>query len=371
MKIGILTLPLHTNYGGILQAYALQTFLERMGHEVVVFDKPYIYSLPLWKKCLAYPKRAICKYVLQKNAIVRWEKVASYNNITVRQNTQKFISKYIDRKEIKAYSELSGKDYDAIVVGSDQVWRPKYFGIIENAFLAFAKEWNIKRIAYAPSFGVDTWEYSEEQTKSCKALVKKFDAVSVRELSGVELCEKYFDVDVEWVLDPTMLLNAEDYIELFRASDTPQSEGNLLDYILDRDDDKETMIRQVASKANLKPFRMNSRVEDPTASLEERVQPPVEKWLRGIYDAKLVVTDSFHACVFSILFKKPFVVVANRERGLSRIESLLGYFGLANRIVDNTTEIADLPDIDYEAVYEKFEGMRVKSMDFLKNALLF
>lgn len=369
MKIGILTLPLHTNYGGILQAYALQTVLKRMGHEVVVFDKPYTYSLPLWKKCLAYPKRAICKYVLKKNAIVRWEKVASYNNITVRQNTQKFISKYIDRKEIKAYSELSGKDYDAIVVGSDQVWRPKYFGIIENAFLAFAKEWNIKRIAYAPSFGVDTWEYSEEQTKNCKALVKKFDSVSVREQSGVELCEKNFDIDAEWVLDPTMLLNAEDYIELFKASDTPQSEGNLLDYILDREDDKETMILEVASKANLKPFRLNSRVEDPTAPLEERVQPPVEKWLRGFYDAKLVVTDSFHACVFSILFKKPFVVVANRERGLSRIESLLGYFGLTDRIVCTASDAMNFSDIDYGAVDEKLEMMRVKSKGFLQKYL--
>ena len=369
MKIGILTLPLHTNYGGILQAYALQTVLERMGHEVVVFDKPYIYEIPLWKKCLAYPKRAICKYVLKRNAIVRWEKVASYNNITVRRNTQKFINKHIHRKEIKNYSELDANDYDAIVVGSDQVWRPKYFGAIENAFLAFTKKWDIKRIAYAPSFGVDTWEYDNKQTENCKALVKKFDAVSVREQSGVDLCKKYLDVDAEWVLDPTMLLNAEDYIKLFRDTNTPQSEGTVLDYILDRDDDKDTMIHKIAANTNLKPFRLNSRVEDPTAPLKERIQPAVEKWLRGFYDAKLVVTDSFHACVFSILFKKPFVVVANRERGLSRIESLLGYFGLTDRIVSNASEAMSLSDIDYDAVYEKLEKMRVSSKSFLQKSL--
>lgn len=368
MKIGILTLPLHTNYGGILQAYALQTVLERMGNEVVVFDKPYIYEIPLWKKCLAYPKRAICKYVLKKNAIVRWEKVASYNNITIRQNTQKFISKYINRKEIKTYSELSSEDYDAIVVGSDQVWRPKYFGIIENAFLSFAQQWSIKRIAYAPSFGVDIWEYNEEQTRHCKALVKKFDAVSVRELSGVELCKKYLDVDAEWVLDPTMLLNSDDYINLFRATDTPRSEGSLLDYILDRDNDKETLIYNIATKKDLKPFRLNSRVEDSTAPLKERIQPAVEKWLRGFYDAKLVVTDSFHACVFSILFRKPFVVVLNKERGASRIDSLLGYFGLTDRVVSNASEAINLPDIDYDSVYEKLEMMRRKSMDFLQKS---
>lgn len=370
MRIGILTLPLHTNYGGILQAYALQTVLERMGHDVVVFDSPYQYKISFLKKIIAYPKRFICKYVFRKKgAIIRFEEYATHVNCVKRKNTQPFINKYVHRLELTDFRKLNRKDFDAIVVGSDQIWRPKYYPTIENAFLSFSKNWNIKRIAYAPSFGVDNWEYNDEQTKNCKALVKKFDAVSVREQSGVGLCEKYFDVDAEWVLDPTMLLNSEDYIKLFKDNNTPQSDGTLLDYMLDRDDDKETMIRQVASKANLKPFRLNSRVEDPTAPLEERVQQPVEKWLRGFYDAKLVMTDSFHACVFSILFKKPFVVVANRERGLSRIESLLGYFGLTNRIVDNTTEIADLPDIDYEAVYEKFEGMRVKSMDFLKNAL--
>lgn len=370
MRIGILTLPLHTNYGGILQAYALQTVLERMGHDVVVFDSPYQYKISFLKKIIAYPKRFICKYVFRKKgAIIRFEEYATHVNCVKRKNTQPFINKYVHRLELTDFRKLNRNDFDTIVVGSDQIWRPKYYPTIENAFLSFSKNWNIKRIAYAPSFGVDNWEYNDEQTMNCKALVKKFDAVSVREQSGVGLCEKYFDVDAEWVLDPTMLLNAEDYIELFGASDTPQSEGNLLDYILDRDDDKETMIRQVASKTNLKPFRLNSRVEDPTAPLEERVQPSVENWLRGFYDAKLVVTDSFHACVFSIQFKKSFVVVANRERGLSRIESLLGYFGLANRIVDNTTEIADLPEIDYKAVYEKLEVMRIKSMDFLKNAL--
>ena len=166
-----------------------------------------------------------------------------------------------------------------------------------------------------------------------------------------------------------MLLNSEDYINLFKDNNTPQSDGTLLDYILDRDENKVAIINEIATQTGTKSFRLNSRVEDYSAPLEERVQPAVETWLRGFYDAKFIVTDSFHACVFSILFKKPFVVMANRERGLSRIESLLGYFGLANRFVNNASEIADLPEIDYKAVYEKLEAMRTKSMDFLKNAL--
>lgn len=370
MRIGILTLPLHTNYGGILQAYALQTVLERMGHDVVVFDRPYQYKISFLKKIIAYPKRFICKYVFRKKgAIIRFEEYATHVNCVKRKNTQSFINKYVHRLELTDFRKLNRKDFDAIVVGSDQIWRPKYYPTIENAFLSFAKNWNIKRIAYAPSFGVDNWEYNDEQTKNCKALVKKFDAVSVREQSGVELCERYFDVDAEWVLDPTMLLNSENYIRLFKDNNTPQSDGTLLDYILDRDENKVAIINEIATQTGTKSFRLNSRVEDYSAPLEERVQPAVETWLRGFYDAKFIVTDSFHACVFSILFKKPFVVMANRERGLSRIESLLGYFGLANRFVNNASEIADLPEIDYKAVYEKLEAMRTKSMDFLKNAL--
>lgn len=370
MKIGILTLPLHTNYGGILQAYALQTVLERMGHDVVVFDRPYQYNISFLKKIIAYPKRFICKYVFRKKgAIIMFEEYATHVNCVKRKNTQPFINKYVHRLKLTDFRKLNRNDFDAIVVGSDQIWRPKYYPTIENAFLSFAMNWKIKRIAYAPSFGVDNWEYNDEQTKNCKALVKKFDAVSVREQSGVELCERYFDVDAEWVLDPTMLLNSEDYINLFKDNNTPQSDGTLLDYILDRDENKVAIINEIATQTGTKSFRLNSRVEDYSAPLEERVQPAVETWLRGFYDAKFIVTDSFHACVFSILFKKPFVVMANRERGLSRIESLLGYFGLANRFVNNASEIADLPEIDYKAVYEKLEAMRTKSMDFLKNAL--
>ena len=261
------------------------------------------------------------------------------------------------------------KDFDAIVVGSDQIWRPKYNPLIETAFLDFAKTWSIRRIAYAPSFGVDKWEYNDVQTEKCKSLLNMFDAVSVREQSGVELCLKHLNHDAEWVLDPTMLLNRDDYIKLFEELGIPQSDGTLLDYILDRDDNKVALIQQIAVKTNNKPFRLNSRVEDYSAPLEERVQPPVERWLRGFYDAKFVVTDSFHACVFSILFRKPFVVVANKERGISRIESLLDYFGLMNRIVNNASEALNLSDIDYDAVYEKLENTRVESMVFLKNAL--
>ena len=228
MRIGILTLPLHTNYGGILQAYALQTVLERMGHEVVVFDTPNKTFLPpLWKFPLSIGKRTL-KKLLGKTDRIFEEHYQNRIRPVIAQNIQPFVDKNIHRKIIRNFQQLTQKDYDAIVVGSDQIWRAIYFPMwlgqgIENGYLAFAKEWNIKRIAYAASFGTSVWEYTEEQTQQCKPLLQKFDAVSVREANGVELCKKYFEVDALQVLDPTMLLSQEDYCKIFQDANIPKS----------------------------------------------------------------------------------------------------------------------------------------------------
>lgn len=371
MRIGILTLPLHTNYGGILQAYALQTVLERLGHEVVVIDISRKHSLPFHKALLAYPKRTISRYVLgRKFVMVRAEKYANYVDRVKRRNTQMFINKYVHCLEIKTVAQLNEKDYDAIVVGSDQIWRPQYAPGIEHSYLDFAEDWNIKRIAYAPSFGVDNWEYNELQTEHCKKLLEKFDAVSVREKSGVELCRKYLYHDALWVLDPTMLLQADDYIKLFDSiGKTERKEEIIFNYVLDPTEETESLTRWLASALGLKVIRANSRAEDSTAPLEERIQPPVEQWLKDLANAKFVITDSFHACVFSILFKKQFLVVANSYRGVARIDSLLGYLGLKNRIVRDAPMVNMLVDIDYDVVYKKLDAMRERSMDFLENAL--
>ena len=377
MRIGILTLPLHTNYGGILQAYALQTVLERMGHEVVVFDTPNKIPLPPLKDIPKCFLKRIVKKLLGRNQKIFYEYYQNKKVIpVVSQNTQKFINSYIHRKEIRNFKELDGDSYDAIVVGSDQVWRPLYFvpgwrwQEIENAFLSFASKWNIKRLSYAASFGTEDWEYTDQQTQRCKALLQVFDAISVRETNGVTLCKKYFDMDSVHVLDPTMLLNAADYSIFFQKTNTPKSNGTLLNYILDETEKNRALIMNVANQKCLRAFSVTNPYEnDETKPLNERVKPAVEKWLRGFYDAEFVITDSFHACVFSILFKKQFVVVGNKERGLSRIESLLQCFGIENRIVEDSAQVMRLPLIDYDTVYVKLEKYRKKSLEFLNVAL--
>lgn len=233
MRIGILTLPLHTNYGGILQAYALQTVLERMGHQVVVFDTPNKMPLPpLWKIPLTFAKRLFLKSMGRIDRIF----IEKYNNQlrpVIAKEIQPFVDERIHRKVLTNFSTLEAHEFDAIVVGSDQIWRSIYFVPLwlwqkmEKAYLSFTKGWNIKRISYAASFGTDKWEYNEEQTLHSKEALQMFDAVSVREENGVKLCKQYFEVDAIHVLDPTMLLDANDYIELFKQKQTPKSRGNL------------------------------------------------------------------------------------------------------------------------------------------------
>lgn len=373
MKIGIIALELRYNFGGILQAYALQKVLRNLGHDVIHVDKIMEVSLgPWYKKYPIYIKRSICKYILGKNIIIKADIEQNRISNAIAKNTDIFIEKYIRKIRIKDFSNFKEEDFDAIIVGSDQVWRPKYFfSKIENAYLDFAKEWKIKRIAYAASFGTEEWEYTEEQTNNCAALLNKFNAVSVRESSAVKLCNDYFGVKAEHVLDPTMLLCKEDYIKLFKDYNAAQSDGNLFCYILDDGEEKRSIIDCVAKEKGLNPFYVNSRYDDHNAPLKERIQQPVEKWLRAFYDAEFVITDSFHACVFSIIFNKPFIVYGNKERGLARFNSLLSIFGLEERIVSTKEEAtkATSEPIDWEKVNGIHRQWKEKSMSFLNNNL--
>lgn len=373
MKISIITLPLHANYGGIIQAYALQTVLERMGHEVTVISRPLRIHPGRWA-CIKYIKRFVWKYLLCRNQFVFLEKRYNRRQKLIETNTKCFISQYIKLKNIHSFDELEKDDVNAIVVGSDQVWRPVYFcgmfkSKLENAYLEFAENWNIKRIAYAPSFGTDEWEYDKEQTASCRRLIQMFVAVSVREESGVRLCKDYLGrANVEWVLDPTMLLEKEDYENLI-----PQglhADGDLMYYVLEETTDIRDLICKIAKKYTLKPFQTNANVVDASSLEEVYPQPPVEQWLVGFRDAKVVVTDSFHACVFSILFHKPFVVIGNKGRGYSRFESLLKRFGLENRLIENVSQFnEDMLEPLPESVYDKLAIFCKNSMDFLSEVL--
>ena len=376
MKIGVLTLPLHTNYGGILQAYALQHVLQSMGHEVLVIDEKKDFKFSLKRRIEMYVKGKVKRLLKGKNAIIYspeyykqlWEARTKF--------TGQFISEHISRRVVSHVAELSESDFDAFVVGSDQIWRARYarpFPGVGNAFLQFSQGWNVRRLSYAASFGVDEWEYTETETTDCAAMARLFDAVSVREASGVKLCQTHLGVDAQHVVDPTMLLDAATYTQLIKA-DTPHSSGGLMCYLLDQGGEVEQIVSSIAEAKVLKPFSTNTQTENQQLSLEERIQPPVEEWLQGFRDAEFVVTDSFHACIFSILFAKPFVVIGNRSRGMARFESLLRMFGLTDRLVCShedylaRKESLMLP-IDYEQVSHILAEKRSEAIAFLQKAL--
>lgn len=368
MRIGILTLPLHTNYGGILQAYALQTVLKRMGHEVVIIDEP-IRQLKSSNKRIF---KRVVKKILGRTTTIFWEKYSFENYPIVSQNINKFINQYLSRIVVNSPLELKETDFDAIVVGSDQIWRPKYYSEICNAFLDFAKDWkHLRRIAYAPSFGTDRWVYTEEQTKQIAELLHMFDAISVREESGIDLCQRHLGVKAILVLDPTMLLSKEDYCNLINKSDTEAPSGGLLKYILDESDQLTELLSFISNEKQIDAFSVKAKSFLEGSKAQDCICPSIETWLRGFRDAKFVVTDSFHACVFSMIFNKPFCVVGNKSRGLARFNSLLKMFNQDFRMVDSLLEyqerailINQSPNIDFEKLLIKKE-----SLEFLRKAL--
>lgn len=369
MKVAILTLPLHTNYGGILQCYALQTILQRMGHKVKVLSKPrygvrYYLTLPVLVVKNLY-KSFFCKEYVR---VFEMPYFYSAKKIDI------FIKKYINRYYIKYFNSRIGYKFDAIIVGSDQIWRPAYSSSIKEAFLSFIEECKVKRVAYAASFGVDYCEYTEEQLNICSSLLKKFDAISVREFSGINICRNYFGVDAVHVLDPTLLLDADDYRLLVNATETEPSKGNMLVYILDKTEEKIELVNRIASEKGLIPFWLDSPDEHDEIMITDKcVKMSVEQWIRSFDDADFVFTDSFHGCVFSIIFRKQFFTVGNENRGLARFASLLNIFSLNNRLIcsSNLSEIRLDEDIDFNEVYKILHVKRNEAFDFIKSSLSF
>ena len=399
MKIGILTQPLQNNYGGLLQAYALQTVLECMGHEVIILDRQMKEEKINWMAVVAFNfvvflKNCI-KLLLGKPLTVIYHELLPEQRKVVNRFTDIFIQKHHHKspdfsstEDLANYAKEIG--IEAFVVGSDQCWRPLYSPCLPNYFLDFAKEWNVKKLSYAASFGVDTWEFSKSETEMCASLAKQFNAISVREFSGIELCRNYLGVNAVHVLDPTMLLDAEDYNKLFegfdfsifdvslehRLPDTLEVENNkLFCYVLDMNDEKKQFIAQVAKDKDLIPIYCmpkDFRAQEIYKKCpDDCTFPPVEMWLKSFHDATMVIADSFHGTVFSIIYNKPFWVLGNPGRGMARFHSLLKMFGLEDRLITperfSTLDI-DTP-IDWNRVNKRRENLKQESLTFLNNNL--
>ena len=216
---------------------------------------------------------------------------------------------------------------------------------------------NCTRIAYAASFGGDRLcgLKNPADLKAHTANLAKFKAISVRECDGVRLARECFGVDARWVLDPTLLANKEIYDKFL--SHLPQRKG--FAYILDPSPRSEVAMELLKKQSGLEIDEVNDR--------GNRIG--IKAWLSAIAGAEFVLTDSFHGCVFSIIFNKPFFVLVNASRGASRFSSLLGSFGLEDRALQDPKDARLDATIDWDSVNEELRRKREDSMKFLKTSL--
>lgn len=379
MKVAILTQPLGHNYGGLLQAYALQCTVKSLGCSVETIDrrkplKPFSFIyllrllLRLWRgKIKSFPTQA--------------RQTALLASLLEFRNRNLQMSPLIETSDaLRAHIDTHG--IDAVVVGSDQVWRPRYSPELHDFYLEFLDQIDrpVRRLSYAASFGVEEWEYSDAQTEYYRPLVQKFDAVSVREHSAIKICAEKFGVAADWHVDPTLLLEPEDYDRLIGAERIKSARPMLVSYILDADPIKIELARSIAKARGLDMHAINPHVVQTqilTSEIKKFRLPEIDTWLCAFRTAEFVVTDSFHGTVFAILFNKPFLAVSNAQRGRARFDSLLAQFDLSERLVlpdrsslhDLVETALRLPDPDWIRVNERRVVLASAGRDFLKAAL--
>lgn len=347
MKIAILTLPFNTNYGGIIQNYALQIVLKKKGHDVETVNIKPKAKLSFKRAPFIYANRVFNKILCKDNSIIFLERKKNIDASIIRREVNKFIEKNIvltePLKSKKDFFKYDFDKYDAIVVGSDQVWRIPYaYPGIETYFLDFVNNKETKKIALSASFGTDETEFPERLIRKCGDLIKDFDIVTVREESAISLMKNTygwkFKTEPMHTLDPTMMLDKEDYLKISSEYTDDTDKNGLFYYVLDMNDEKMELINKISSDLGLKPFTVSPKTTDFYDKVEERVVPPIEEWLQAFNKASFVFTDSFHGTVFSIIFNKEFIAIGNDARGMARFNSLMNKFYLHNRFITSIGE---------------------------------
>lgn len=360
-KVGILTFhfPENKNFGASLQSYAGMKMIENLGMDVEIINYNLL-KITLRSK--------IKRLIFFKDIIDRLVAKEFYSY------TEKFL-RLGQKINFNFNLKLLNKKYDIFIVGSDQVWRAVWFKkVAKHYFFDFVNN-DKKKIAYAASFGVDHWEGDEKLTDEIKPLIKRFDHVSVREESGIDICKNIFGVNnVVCVLDPTLMICREDYQPILDdwKDKSHLKKKYIAHMLLDDTEQLKNGSKKIADylKSEIKYIKGRYKKK---LWINYFVYNKVSQWLTYLKDTELVITDSFHCTVFSIIFHKKFVVVANPERGIARLETLLGKLGLEDRFFTNIDDVIESgildKEINYEEVDKKLEVHRKYSMEFLKRAL--
>ena len=357
MKIGLVTITELDNFGNRLQNYALQSVLQHLGHTVETIPNYIIYKKrknPLYKMLLAF--YGIYKWLVIKNKNVisgfkkqkRFEKFDSeYICFSSKYSTINFIPKDLDN------------DYDAFIAGSDQIWNSNFLFNFEFNFLRFAQE--RKRISYAASFGTDN--IKSEYVDMFKQYLSEMSEISVRESAGKKLVEKLTDKTATVVLDPTMLLDSEKWSEIERKPKWALEDNYILTYYLGDTKCRKAVFDQIYNENE--KYKSYQVVDIFDTNMPKQYASTPNEFLWLIHHATLMITDSFHGTVFSILFGTPFCI----SRRIDGNASMQSRFDSLFEILDIKTDglITDVKE--QTAVFVKLEEYRRISIAYLKEAL--
>ena len=348
---GIVTINDNNNYGNRLQNYAVQEFLKKENIQPLTLK-----NIPI--------KNGKDKYILRvlKNYIKKILKKPSQIFEGRRKSFSEF-NENIDfyEKEINAYSKISDQ-FDFFITGSDQVWNPNFGRLRDVDLLSFATP--EQRISFSASFGIS--ELPENSKKKAKKELEKFKAISVREDRGKEIVEELTGrKDVQVLVDPTMLLTSEEWDKVANKPEQLKTDKYILNYFLgELSEERRKEIERIAKENNCEIIN----ILDKQSSF---YQTGPSEFLYLEKNAFLICTDSFHSCVFAILYNRPFVVFDREDSNVkmnSRLDTLLKKFKLENRwYKDKITE--EQLKVDYKEPYIILEEERKKAKEFLENAI--
>lgn len=360
MKVAIITLYGFFNYGNRLQNYALQEAIEKLGCDVVSI------SVDSKKEII---KGSIKRYIEKKDGKICF--VPSIERVREK-NFRLFTSDHIKTKHYtrasRAFDSGIESDFDCFVVGSDQVWNPLFWEkegfekSANNYLLKFVK--TKKKIAYAASYGVG--EIKEEHRSSFAENLPFFDCVTVREEVGACISKSIANVDAEVVLDPTMLLDKDEWRSIEKGYYSKSKKYVAVYFLGEQPDSVHKKIFDYAKKIDA------DVIDIMDISNKIIYQRGPESFIELIDNAEACFTDSFHASVFSIIFHTPFVTYgrkhANKSNMNSRIETLLKTLALQDRMCFNV--MADLNmECDFETSDMLLKKERMRSITILKNAI--
>lgn len=360
MRIGIVTFYRVPNYGAMLQAYALQSFLEARGHMVVFL-----------KSSFAVARKNSLLHVLCSRSIegIRIKLQHNYN-MAICDGFKHYLKESDERIQ---HNEGPQSGFcDAYIVGSDQMWNPTWCEpFLTEVFLDFAPSGG-RRIAYAVSFGVQAWP--DETREAVKVLIKRFDAVSVREHKGIDLVQSLAGVPAKWVPDPTLLHEASFYNKLLPPLKNQEQHHTLFKYILSWEtEDAEKYVDQILKTCGLDVVESDcTNVELlllRRLKINKRIA--VKEWLQEFRTCSFVLTNSFHGTVFALIYKRPFITLCIQGKLASmndRVVSLLTSLGLQDRIFneydENKLSACLTKAIDWDGVYQKINKWRCEANGF-------